>query len=74
MTRDEAIRQRLKQIPKSMRSTYKRAVEGRSRTMAIKAFCQECVGYERAVVRDCPSVACPLWPYRPYQTSDDDDA
>ena len=32
----------------------------------IKAFCQECVGYDRAAVAECNCYACPLWMYRPY--------
>lgn len=38
-----------------------------SRAAAIKLFCLECVGCERAAVRDCTDQACALWPWRPYQ-------
>ena len=34
---------------------------------AIKAFCTECVGYDRAAVAACTAYECPLWQYRPYQ-------
>lgn len=34
---------------------------------AIKAFCTECVGYDRLAVAGCTAYACPLWRYRPYQ-------
>lgn len=34
---------------------------------AIKAFCGECVGYERLAVTECTAYACPLHAYRPYQ-------
>ena len=37
---------------------------------AIKAFCQECAGYERRAVTGCTAYACPLWRYRPYQKSE----
>lgn len=42
---------------------------------AIKAHCQQCVGYEEVVVRvgDCGSKACPLWHHRPYQSAAEDD-
>ena len=38
-----------------------------SRAAAIRLFCLECVGCERAAVRDCTDKACALWPWRPYQ-------
>lgn len=34
---------------------------------AIKAFCAECVGYDRESVAGCTAYACPLWRYRPHQ-------
>lgn len=34
---------------------------------AIKAFCLECSGDSRAIIRDCTSYGCPLREYRPYQ-------
>ena len=37
---------------------------------AIKAFCAECVGYDRTAVTQCTAYACPLWRYRPYQTAE----
>jgi hypothetical protein len=43
-----------------------KAIAG-SRAAAIKLFCLECVGCERAAVRDCTDQACALWPWRPYQ-------
>ena len=33
----------------------------------LKAFCQECVGFERQAITDCTAYACPIWEYRPYQ-------
>ena len=70
---EELRRQRLEQIPSSMRATYEKATAGRSRRMAIKAFCQECCGYDRRAVAECSTVVCPLWPYRPYQKHEDAD-
>lgn len=42
----------------------------RSYMSAIKAKCQNCMGYEQYVerIRECTaSSTCPLWHYRPYQ-------
>ncbi len=60
----------LPQVPASFRKTLIRSVlEGRSRSSAIKAKCQNCVGYEEAHkrIRECSSQLCPLWRLRPYQ-------
>lgn len=73
--REKAIHDRIDSMPSSMRKTYGQAVglDGArpSRPAAVKAMCQECAGYERATVRDCTSLACPLWPHRPYQEKTD---
>lgn len=34
-----------------------------TRSIAIKAFCTECLGYE-SHPKDCESYHCPLWPFR----------
>lgn len=47
-----------------------KAVAG-SRAAAIKLFCLECVGCERAAVRDCTDTACALYTLRPYQRKDE---
>lgn len=36
---------------------------------AVKAFCTECMGFERARVKDCTSKTCPLWPWRGASTA-----
>jgi len=41
-----------------------RALKGRSRKAAIKAFCLECCGFNRKEVELCQSPDCPLYPYR----------
>jgi hypothetical protein len=61
-----AIDRRLAQMPLKSRSTYRRAVGGKSRLAGIKAMCNECLCWDRAAIRDCTALACPLWPYRPY--------
>jgi len=34
---------------------------------AVKAFCGECQGFDRAGIADCACYACPLWNFRPFQ-------
>ena len=36
---------------------------GLTRSLAMKAFCTECLGYETHP-KDCTSVHCPLYPFR----------
>jgi len=58
--------QRLKACPQASQRGLMRAWSGKcSPRAAIKAFCLECVGYERAAVNECAAFACPLWAYRP---------
>ena len=35
-----------------------------TRRAAIRAKCLDCSGNNRAEVRRCPVIGCPLWPYR----------
>lgn len=44
----------------------------KSRPAAIKLKCMQCMGgvdapKVPALIRECATVACPLWPHRPYQ-------
>jgi len=56
------------EMPRKYRKSFTRAVDGlASPRDAIKSFCLECVGWESEEVRRCTAMACPLWPYRPYQ-------
>jgi hypothetical protein len=66
--RAQAIRNRALQMPQSRRGIYLRSAAGTAppRT-AIKAFCLECMGWQREEVRLCTATACPLWLYRPYR-------
>ena len=34
-----------------------------TRSLSIKAFCTECLGWETHP-KDCESYNCPLWPFR----------
>ncbi len=58
-----------RELPQSMRGTYEKAMTGKSRTAAVKAFCEECVGYVRKEVTLCTDRRCPLYPYRPYRSA-----
>jgi hypothetical protein len=70
--RSERIAQRRSQIPKIHRANYDEAVSGKSRKAAIKAFCLECVCWQKEEVRLCTALACPLYSYRPYQEGSND--
>lgn len=59
-------------VPALYRSVFVRAYGGGSRTAGIKAFCLDCVGFQRSDITNCTALACPLWPYRPYQGGDED--
>ena len=63
--------QRNRQIPSSMLKVYEKSVT--SKAAGIKAFCQECCGYNRKTVAECKDFGCPLWHHRPYQSKDEDD-
>lgn len=55
-------------MPKLYQHGYERALRGKaSPRQAIKAFCLECVGYERNEITQCTDTGCPLYRYRPYQ-------
>ncbi len=64
--RQAKIKQRLSQIPKLHQAIYKKAVSGKSRKDAIKAFCLMCFCWQKEEVRQCTDLACPLYPYRAY--------
>ena len=51
-------------IHKHAQAGYKAALNGRSRSKAIRAMCMECCGYQLAEVRKCTDKGCPLWKYR----------
>jgi hypothetical protein len=59
---------RLGQCPASARPLLSRCYSQKaSPRQAIKAFCHECCGYDRAAIAGCSGYACPLWHLRPYQ-------
>lgn len=59
------IRARRAEIPRQHRATYDRAMMGKSRKAAMRAFCCECCGWELREVFFCTDLACALYPYRP---------
>ncbi len=67
MSQDK-IESKTAQMPQVYRPVYKRAMTGKSRVAAVKAFCLECVGHARKEITLCTSPACPLYPYRPYKS------
>ena len=64
---NEKIQEKINMMPINYRSNYEKAITGKSRTAAVKAFCLECVCWQRNEVKNCTSVACPLFPYRAYE-------
>jgi hypothetical protein len=65
----DQIRARRAQIPKQYPATYDRAMTGKSRKAAMRAFCLECCGWQIKEVFLCTDLACPLYPYRPSSRS-----
>jgi hypothetical protein len=67
-TPEEMIEKRAKETPVSMRGLYLRAVTGKSSSkQCIKAFCHECMGWDRKEVERCNTACCPIFKRRPYQ-------
>lgn len=66
-TRRAKAERRLAQMPPKCRPAYLKAISGKSRNAAIRAFCAECVGWEGLPnsVRHCTALACPLFSVRP---------
>ncbi len=68
--RADRIARRRADMPKVYRGIYDRAVSGKSLRAAVNSFCLECVMWQRVEVRLCTSLACPLFPYRPYKPNE----
>ena len=66
---EQQIAERRTQIPKVHKINYDKAMKGRSMKAAIKAFCLECVCWQKEEVRLCTDIGCSLYPYRPYKGS-----
>ncbi len=72
--RQKKIAEHLKEMPPIYRTTYKKAVAGKSLRAAVNSFCAECTMWQREEVRLCTSLECAIWPYRPYKPGEADDA
>lgn len=66
-TQKEQIAERRNDMPEIHRANYDKAMRGKSMRAATKAFCLECVCWQKEEVRQCTDSACPLYPYRPYK-------
>ena len=65
--REEKIAERLEQMPRKYRATYRRAIQGRSLRACINSQCLECFGWQSREVALCTDLGCPLYAVRPYQ-------
>ena len=64
---NDKVEKRLNDIPVLYKNHYKKAMNGKNRASAVKAFCLECMGWQRNEVAKCDAVACPLFLYRPFK-------
>jgi hypothetical protein len=69
--RKQKIANRTAEIPKKYRKIYKNAVQALNKSEAIKAFCLECVCWQKSQVINCSCLACPLYGLRPYTKETD---
>jgi len=63
--REAQIAKRRAEMPRLYRACYNKAVSGKSRKAAMRAFCAECCGYQIKEIYLCTDLGCPLYPYRP---------
>ena len=66
----EKQRQYFAKIPQVYQKNFQTAMSGKSRAAAIKAKCLDCTNWQRVEVADCLVETCPLWPYRPYRSTE----
>lgn len=65
---------KLEHCPRRYQAMLVASVVGElSPRQAIKVACLECVCWQKTLVRTCTSLACPLYPLRPYQEDGVDD-
>ncbi len=73
MTDQQTERLRVSAAKSPLYSTVThRAYLGHSKAAGIKAKCLDCTCWQRSEITNCTISACPLWPYRPYQSDNDD--
>lgn len=66
---NDSQRDRLRFIPPKYRSLFEKAYSGKRKALSIRCKCLDCTCYQRKEITNCTVLACPLWPYRPYQAS-----
>jgi len=66
LIRNQKIARKIKEIPKIYRKIYEKAVMKGSKPAAIKAFCLECVCWQKNEIINCTSFACSLYLVRPF--------
>ena len=66
LIRNQKIARKIKEIPKIYRKIYGKAVINGNKPAAIKAFCLECVCWQKNEVINCTYVTCPLYLVRPF--------
>jgi hypothetical protein len=61
----------IRSVPSIYRYKYHKALNGESKAEALRVKCYECVGFEdvKNRVGNCTVWKCPLWQFRPYQSS-----
>lgn len=66
MSRPKKVVEEAPKEPKKRASRKTKMVAGRPKTAAaaIKLFCQECMGFQPKLVRDCTDKRCPLFDFR----------
>ncbi len=67
----DKVLKRLNDVPDRYKKNYEKAMTGKNRAAAVKAFCLECVTWQREEVKLCTAPACPLFPYRPYKKEEE---
>lgn len=66
--RSAAVERLIANAPTLYRGLLQRVCAGKaSKRDAIRAKCLVCSGWVRAEVKDCLTLACPLWLMRPYR-------
>jgi hypothetical protein len=70
-TVQKKIAKRRSDMPAIYRKTYDKAMTGKNRAAGVKAFCLECMCWQKQEIKQCTAPQCPLYPYRPYSKSKD---
>ena len=63
------VERALSTVPRSFRKSYLMAMGGKSRKKAVQIYCLQCAGWKRKQVSACSNLSCPLYPYRPFTNS-----